>query len=789
MSANTSVPDSKISSALEDRIRKLLRSPSHKVILTIPLECCHARRSRHLVIISAPGIRPCLPNTFSRADPARKSAPISNLVRDSRQCSARIKMDRNTMDLDYCLLGVNTWSESSEKEEEPVEVTALGFVCKILLGTSITLDGDGGFRVFVNQRHYIFKPATLQSLWTAIQTLHAISAKLKPKRNSILVEDTDWVTEYEAQINAHQSCINEWNEMPDISSRRPMSPDELPDLTGDAVKTETKKTVIKSKLREIMRTVDLDDITTKSIRLRLESDLNEKFEELKAFIDEEILLILGQMDPASRIFDFLFLGSEWNASNLEELNSNGVTHILNVTREIDNFFPAVFKYLNIREWDVEETDLLKYWDETYNFIHGAQKMGGKVLVHCKMGISRSASTVCSFAMKYFGWSLTRALSHTKERRSIINPNSGFREQLRIYEGILEASRQRNSFKEIKRSKSEGSMKRSPTLMRMRSRRGRGHSRQGSAGVEAGCEEGEGRHRRAASWSPAQPLEGGGDQEGRHHPTRPGCTSRPPSPSSSSPPSPPPVIYHCYSTLAALLSPSSSTSSSTSALPSTSNPSAVRTDVYTLPGLRRDDCDEAEVAVEAEEELILRRGGKEAVSLPLCPARFHIDQCTCNFEVELKVSDSPVDLFGETSGETDHILKNLGNFPIHSRQTAVGGPPKIPTPLVVEGSPPRELSQGGDGRDLEPVDENAPGTLERRAAEELSVKTLADMFDFRLGEQPTKPPLSKSKDRLMVARMSELARMSTSTSTTTSGGGKFLKGNDIERIAITDCSEC
>ena len=93
-----------------------------------------------------------------------------------------------------------------------------------------------------------------------------------------------------------------------------------------------------------------------------------------------------------------------------------------------------------------------------------------------------------------------------------------------------------------------------------------------------------------------------------------------------------------------------------------------------------------------------------------------------------------------------------------RQTAVGGPPKIPTPLVAEGSPPRwskincdreknslalrrELSQGGDGRDLEPVDENAPGTLERRdgtlerrAAEELSVKTLADMFDFRLGEQ-------------------------------------------------------
>lgn len=350
--------------------------------------------------------------------------------------------------------------------------------------------------------------------------------------------------------------------------------------------------------------------------MRLEADLNEKFDELKAFIDEEILLILGQMDPASRIFDFLFLGSEWNASNLEELNSNGVTHILNITREIDNFFPAVFKYLNIREWDVEETDLLKYWDETYNFIEGAKKMGGKVLVHCKMGISRSASTVCSFAMKYFGWSLSRALSHTKERRGIINPNPGFREQLQIYEGILEASRQRNSFKEIKRSKSEGSMmKKSPTLLRIRGRRkSRGHSRQGSAGVEVGSEEGEGKHRRASSWSPTQ-LEDG--EEDRHH----------------------------------------------------------------------------------------------------------------------LVSDSPVDLFGETSGETDHILKNLGNFPIHGRQAAVVGPQqKTTVPISEELSPPRELSQPNEPLDPGITEENESRLLDTSGAEELSVKTLADMFDFRLGEQ-------------------------------------------------------
>jgi protein phosphatase slingshot len=59
-----------------------------------------------------------------------------------------------------------------------------------------------------------------------------------------------------------------------------------------------------------------------------------------------------------RIEDYLFLGSEWNASNLDELTQNSITHILNVTREIDNFFPGNFRYLNVRVYDEETTDLV-----------------------------------------------------------------------------------------------------------------------------------------------------------------------------------------------------------------------------------------------------------------------------------------------------------------------------------------------------------------------------------------------------------------------------------------------
>lgn len=43
-------------------------------------------------------------------------------------------------------------------------------------------------------------------------------------------------------------------------------------------------------------------------------------------------------------------------------------YILNVTREIDNFFPGMFSYLNVRVYDEDATDLLAHWNDTYNFI-------------------------------------------------------------------------------------------------------------------------------------------------------------------------------------------------------------------------------------------------------------------------------------------------------------------------------------------------------------------------------------------------------------------------------------
>lgn len=331
--------------------------------------------------------------------------------------------------------------------------TTIGLVIPVWADARITLDGDGGFSVTSSHGHYIFKPVSVQAMWSALQSLHKACAKAREFNYFQGGGTHQWVQYYAERIQSDQSCLNEWHAMDDLVSRRPPTPDF--DRSRPTQKEETEA-LIRSKLKELMMSVDLDEVTSKFMRSRLEEELDMSLQQFKPFIDQEMLTILGQMDAATEILEYLYLGSEWNASNLEELKDKGVGHILNVTREIDNFYPGLFDYFNIRVYDDETTEMLKHWDKTYKYIAQAKEQGSKVLVHCKMGISRSASVVIAYVMKAYGWDLRQALDFVKTRRSCIKPNSGFLKQLETYQGILHASKQRHN--SIWRSKSETNLK-------------------------------------------------------------------------------------------------------------------------------------------------------------------------------------------------------------------------------------------------------------------------------------------------------------------------------------------
>jgi len=115
-----------------------------------------------------------------------------------------------------------------------------------------------------------------------------------------------------------------------------------------------------------------------------------------------------------------------------------IGYILNVTTEIDNFFPDTFQYMNIPVRDNEETDLLRYFNESNRFINAAKDEGKNVLVHCKMGISRSATIVTAYVMKTSEWGLRRSMEHVKKKRNCVKPNPNFMKQLEVYEVRLSA---------------------------------------------------------------------------------------------------------------------------------------------------------------------------------------------------------------------------------------------------------------------------------------------------------------------------------------------------------------
>ena len=109
----------------------------------------------------------------------------------------------------------------------------------MLWDPELKLDGDGGFSIRQSGHHYIFKPISVQALWTIIQTLHMLVERLIPQRYSYIErqyrnnlgnnddksneEIEDWVKEYERRVLSSQSCLNEWHEMPDLLVRRPRS--------------------------------------------------------------------------------------------------------------------------------------------------------------------------------------------------------------------------------------------------------------------------------------------------------------------------------------------------------------------------------------------------------------------------------------------------------------------------------------------------------------------------------------------------------------------------------------
>uniref|UniRef100_A0A8C7IFT0 Dual specificity protein phosphatase n=1 Tax=Oncorhynchus kisutch TaxID=8019 RepID=A0A8C7IFT0_ONCKI len=119
------------------------------------------------------------------------------------------------------------------------------------------------------------------------------------------------------------------------------------------------------------------------------------------------------------------------AQNRGALKKLGITHILNAAHfkqgsiGDQDYYGNTCVYCGFPTEDSSHFDLSQYFKPAADFIHKALKTkDGKVLVHCIMGISRSATLVLAFLMMHCRLPLRTALKHVTQRRAIY-PNRHF----------------------------------------------------------------------------------------------------------------------------------------------------------------------------------------------------------------------------------------------------------------------------------------------------------------------------------------------------------------------------
>lgn len=140
----------------------------------------------------------------------------------------------------------------------------------------------------------------------------------------------------------------------------------------------------------------------------------------------------------SWVFPFI---SSAVARNVNYLKAINVTHVVNcaqgakfnmVNTDQSYYSDANIGFKGYTLDDICFENISRYFRDAAQYIHDALESngtnGGRVLIHCLAGISRSAAITIAYLMLFRGLSLVDA-ARTVRLRRYIRPNEGFLKQL------------------------------------------------------------------------------------------------------------------------------------------------------------------------------------------------------------------------------------------------------------------------------------------------------------------------------------------------------------------------
>lgn len=125
------------------------------------------------------------------------------------------------------------------------------------------------------------------------------------------------------------------------------------------------------------------------------------------------------------ITDFVYIGSQdCTASNV--IQANNIQHVLSLGIDVETDVNHKF----VECLDLTETDIKPVLQESLPFIAKYVSSKENVLVHCNAGVSRTSMVAIAYLMHYKSMQYDFAYSLVKDKRPAIQPNDGFRRQLK-----------------------------------------------------------------------------------------------------------------------------------------------------------------------------------------------------------------------------------------------------------------------------------------------------------------------------------------------------------------------
>ena len=95
--------------------------------------------------------------------------------------------------------------------------------------------------------------------------------------------------------------------------------------------------------------------------------------------------------------------------------------------------------------DIDQTNIREHVDDVVDFIDAALREGGKVLVNCNLGMSRSAACTCAYLIVRHKMTVNQAINQVQycntvckllkviklqiRKHRVVKPNAGFIRQL------------------------------------------------------------------------------------------------------------------------------------------------------------------------------------------------------------------------------------------------------------------------------------------------------------------------------------------------------------------------